>query len=285
MRSHRQALAEGHDFPLLIGDLRVGSQVIGQFGLISSNKNDHSLPPTPRRQAVDTVFLSSSSLSPFFIFKENSRPAEGAQLRRSLAAQCTQQGAAGPRNPFLGKALAAGHILTLPGRPRGSSSGASRRNSRYLVRRRKDPALIPNSENHIATQTRDTDAVAVTGFPTARPLNPRRARSLGSPSCSAIPQAGLRMMRRSGRGFQTSKGHRRSESFSFEPLGQPCRLCLGAVSGPRQPLRKTSRSSREKGEDPVAIIVYHTPLSTLSPIFTPNSENCKTRVREKQLNV
>lgn len=84
--------------------------MIGQFGLINSNKNDHSLPPTPRRQAADTVFLSSSSLSPFFIFKENSRPAEGAQLRRSLAARSAQQGAAGPRNPFLGKALAAGNI-------------------------------------------------------------------------------------------------------------------------------------------------------------------------------
>lgn len=163
MRSHRQALAEGHDFPLLVGDLRVGSQVIGQFGLISLNKNDHSLLPTPRQQAANTVVLSSS-LSPFFIFKENSRPAEGAQLRRSLAARSAQQGAAGPRNPFLGKALAAGHILTLPRRPRGSSSGASRCNSGYLVRRRKDSALIPNSENHISTQTPDADEVAAKVF-------------------------------------------------------------------------------------------------------------------------
>lgn len=60
-------------------------------------------PPSPRRHAADTVFLSSSSLSPFFIFKENSRPAEGPQLRWSRAAQRAQEGAAGPRNPFPGR--------------------------------------------------------------------------------------------------------------------------------------------------------------------------------------
>lgn len=63
------------------------------------------LPPTPKPRASGTVFFSSSFLSPpFFIFKENSRLAEGAQLRRSLAAQRAQQGAAGLPNPFPGKA-------------------------------------------------------------------------------------------------------------------------------------------------------------------------------------
>lgn len=57
--------------------------------------------------AVPSVFLSSSSLSPFFIFKENSRPAEGAQLRRSLAVQRAPQGAAGPQKLFPEKAKAA----------------------------------------------------------------------------------------------------------------------------------------------------------------------------------
>lgn len=44
-------------------------------------------------------------LPPPFIFKENSRLAEGAQLRRSLAAQRAQQGAGGLLNPFPEKAV------------------------------------------------------------------------------------------------------------------------------------------------------------------------------------
>lgn len=35
----------------------------------------------------------------------------------------------------------------------------------------------------------------------------------------------------------------------------------------------------------MAIIVFYTHLSTLSPISALNSETCKTRVKEKQLNV
>lgn len=50
-------------------------------------------------------FLLPLSTPPFFIFKENSRLAEGAQLRRSLAAQQAQQGAAGLPNLFPGKAV------------------------------------------------------------------------------------------------------------------------------------------------------------------------------------
>lgn len=60
-----------------------------------------TLSLSPKSQAAGTVFFSSSSLSPFFIFKENICLAEGAQLRRSLAAQRAQQGAAGLLNPFL----------------------------------------------------------------------------------------------------------------------------------------------------------------------------------------
>lgn len=169
---------------------------MGQFGFISSTRKRPILFPSPfshRRQAADTVFLSSSSLSPFFIFKENSRPAEGAQLRRSLAVQ---------RAP--GKAWAAGHILKLPRRQRGAWSGASGCNSGHLARRWKAPALIPNSESHVSTLTPDAFAVAAaTVYPTSRPLNPNGVHPVGSLSCSAIHQAGLRMGRRSGRGFQT----------------------------------------------------------------------------------
>lgn len=129
---------------------------MGQFGFISSTRKRPILFPSPfshRRQAADTVFLSSSSLSPFFIFKENSRPAEGAQLRRSLAVQRAPQGAAGPQKLFPGKAWAAGHILKLPRRQRGAWSGASGCNSGHLARRWKAPALIPNSESHVSTLT------------------------------------------------------------------------------------------------------------------------------------
>lgn len=180
---------------------------MGQFGFISSTRKRPILFPSPfshRRQAADTVFLSSSSLSPFFIFKENSRPAEGAQLRRSLAVQRAPQGAAGPQKLFPGKAWAAGHILKLPRRQRGAWSRASGCNSGHLARRWKAPALIPNSESHVSTLTPDAFAVAAaTVYPTSRPLNPNGVHPLGSLSCSAIHQAGLRMGRRSGRGFQT----------------------------------------------------------------------------------
>lgn len=79
----------------------------GAFDLIFSTLNRlfflYSLSLSPKPQAAGTVFFSSFSLSPFFIFKENICLAEGAQLRRSLAAQRAQQGAARLLNPFLGR--------------------------------------------------------------------------------------------------------------------------------------------------------------------------------------
>lgn len=72
-------LGEGQDFPLLFGDLRAGSQVMGQFGYIPSTVTDpfcpHPIPPqpspSPRRQDEETVFLSSPSLSfPFLFLKK-----------------------------------------------------------------------------------------------------------------------------------------------------------------------------------------------------------------------
>lgn len=78
----------------------------GAFGLIFSTQNglfflcSHSHPS--RKLQTPFSFLPPPSL-PFFIFKENSRLAEGAQLRRSLAAQRAQQGAAGLLKLFLSR--------------------------------------------------------------------------------------------------------------------------------------------------------------------------------------
>lgn len=158
--------------------------------MVSSHlpKTTHSLlpPPSPRRQAVDAVFLSSSSLPlPFLFLKKIAARQKGPSCRRSLAAQRAQQGATGFRNPFLGKAWAAGHIQKLPRHQRGASSGASRCNSRHLARRRNTPALIPNSQNHVSIQTPDADTVATTVFPTTRPLSSSHAPTWGP--CPALP--------------------------------------------------------------------------------------------------
>lgn len=111
---------------------------MGHFGLMpSTKKTTHFLPtPTLTQAAICghcfPFFLLP--LSRFFIFKENSHPAEGAQLRRSLTAQRAQQGAAGPRNPFPGKMWATEHILKLPRCQQGAFSGASQCNSGHLVK-------------------------------------------------------------------------------------------------------------------------------------------------------
>lgn len=155
-RSHQQSPAEGHDF-LLLGDLRAGGQVIGVWShpLYKKTRSILSYPHPHPGDTLHAVFLSSSFSLSFFIFKENSCSAEGAQLRRSLAAQRAQHGTAGPRNPFPGKVWAAGRVQKLPRRQRGASSGASRCNSGHLARRLKTPALVPCSRNHVFTQTPD----------------------------------------------------------------------------------------------------------------------------------
>lgn len=84
VRSYRQAPVEGQDF-LLLGDLRAGGEVMGQFGFIPSTKNDlFSNTPTLTQGASCGCCFPFFLLppSPFFIFKENSRSAEGAQLRQ-----------------------------------------------------------------------------------------------------------------------------------------------------------------------------------------------------------
>ena len=112
---------------------------MGCFGLIPSTKKGpilshlHSHPGGKLRTVFS--FLSAPCLPFFFICKENSCLAEGAQLRRSLAAQRAQQGAAGPPNPFPGKMWAAGQILKLLRHRRGASSGVSQCNRGHLVRR------------------------------------------------------------------------------------------------------------------------------------------------------
>lgn len=76
----------------------------GAFSLTFSTQNGsfslYCHPHPPR-----FLFFLLPLPPPFFIFKENSRLAEGAQLRRSLAAQRAQQGAAGLPNTFPGKAV------------------------------------------------------------------------------------------------------------------------------------------------------------------------------------
>lgn len=86
-----------------------------------NQKPTHFLPTPTLTQAASCrhcfpFFLLPLSPFFFFIFKENSRPAEGAQLRQSVAAQRAQQGAAGPWNPFTGKIWATGQIVKLPRR-------------------------------------------------------------------------------------------------------------------------------------------------------------------------
>ena len=114
---------------------------MGCFGLIPSTKKrpilSHPHPHPGSKLGTVFSFLSPPSVSLFFfiICKENSCLAEGAQLRRSLAAQRAQQGAAGPLNPFPGKMWAAGQILKLLRRRRGASSGVSQCNRGHLVRR------------------------------------------------------------------------------------------------------------------------------------------------------
>lgn len=214
------------------GDAAVWSHPLNQ-------KTTHSLPTPTLTQAASCghcfpFFLLP--LSPFSIFKENSRPAEGAQLRWSLAAQRAQQGAAGPRNPFPGKMWAAGQILKLLRRQRGPSlEWASQGNSGHLMTRGKGLALIPNSQNP------KPQPVIATVSPRQLGRFAPALHILWGP-CPALPFSGpdLRRRRKSGRAFQTSKG-RRSESFSVEPSAWM--LCVGHCSPDRKQARPRSRGN------------------------------------------
>lgn len=209
MRSHRQALAEGHDFPP--AHWRPEGRKLGDRAVLVSSPQTKTIilshPHPSGKLRTLFSFLPPPSL-PFLFLKKIAARQKGPScgglwLREALSKAPPVLG-----TPSWGRRWPPGTLLTLPRCPRGSLSRASRCNSGSLMRRRKDPALIPNSENHVSTQTPDADAVAATVSPTARPLNSRRTCPLGSPSCSAIPQAGLRMRRWSGKGFQTSKGRR-----------------------------------------------------------------------------
>lgn len=155
------------------------------------------------------------------------------------------------------------------------------------MRRPKAPASIPNSENLVSTQTPDARrghrlrfSLQLGHFASARIL-------LGSPPGSARPRAGLRMGRRSRRGPPTSKGRRRSESFSFQHSARPCLLGLRAVDGPLWPLRKLAGPGWG-----VRVWVFrasncfsHISSRPSLPFPRPTRRLAKTRVREKQLPV
>lgn len=83
--------------------------------------------------------------------------------------------------------------------------------------------------------------------------------------------------------------------FFLRTLGPALPVRPERYGGPLQALRKQARPSWSGGgggggvggptDDSVSIIVFHTCLPTLSPVSAPYSDTCKTRVREKQLNV
>lgn len=158
--------------------------------MVSSHlpKNDPFSPTPTLTQAASCGCCFPFFLlppSPFFIFKENSRSAEGAQLRPGSGRPARSARRHRFSEPLPGEGWAAGHIQKLPRHQRGAWSGASRCNSRHLARRRNTPALIPNSQNHVSIQTPDADTVATTVFPTARPLSSSHAPTWGP--CPALP--------------------------------------------------------------------------------------------------
>lgn len=67
MRSHRQAPVEGQTFSFL-GDLRAGGQVMGQFGLIQSTRNDPFSPTPTRARAASCGRCFPVFLLPFSLF-------------------------------------------------------------------------------------------------------------------------------------------------------------------------------------------------------------------------
>lgn len=154
MRSCRQARGRTTFLSLLFGDLKPGDQVMGQFCPSHQPKPTHSIPtpPPPRRQAAETVFLSSSSLSlPFLFLKKIDAWQKGPSCVGLWPASELSKARPVLRTPFPGKAGATGQILRLLSHHQGASSGASQGNSRRLVRRRKGFALIPNSQDRTYT--------------------------------------------------------------------------------------------------------------------------------------
>lgn len=105
----RERRPQGPDSVWFFGDQRAGGQAMGHLVSSSLTKMAYPLSTLNLTQATSCRhrFLFFIPLSPPFlkkiIFKENSRMAEGAQLRRSLAAQRAQQGAAGLPDIFPGR--------------------------------------------------------------------------------------------------------------------------------------------------------------------------------------
>lgn len=146
------------------------------------------------------------------------------------------------------------------------------------MRKRKDSSLIPESQDHVYSQTRVPDAVASTVFLPSKPLSPSWALLLGSLSCSAILPSWAKDEEEY---FKLLRGPGEAKVSPSNPWLCPTGLAWMLWMDRCSRVRKQTRPSSQG--KPFAIIVFHTHLPASPPFLPPNSKTCKARVKEEQI--